>query len=70
MVMVVIVVMVVVMVVVVTCVQTKQNERLVSLGLSLYVRISNLPSFACSSFKVQVDEFMTETMCVCQTDDP
>ena len=62
--------MVMVMVVVMGCVKTKKNGRLVYLGLSLHFRISNLPSFACPSFKVLVDEFMTETACVCQAGDP
>ena len=61
-----VVVMVVVMVVVVSRTQTKKNERLVSLGLSLYFRISNL---LCSYFKFQLDEFMAETACVCQAGD-
>ena len=62
-----VVVMVVVIVVVVMCAQTKKIKKLVSLGVSLYFHISNLP---CSSFKVPVDEFMAETACVCQAGDP
>ena len=63
------VVIVVDMAVVVACAQTKKNKRLVSLDLHLYFCISNLPSFGCSSFKVPIDEFMTETACICQAGD-